>query len=235
LLGFGGAAGLHVTSLARILDLKRVIVPRVASVLSAWGMLTTDLRYEVTRTRIGEVSNLDRNEVRALFDELQGEAETAVSGWFDGKIRAERSAGMRYGEQIFEIDVDLRELDFDAADLLARMKSAFEARHEQLYTYALPDREPVLVNARVAAIGELSAPPTEPPIDGGGDAAPTGTRLIYLDKWVDATIFAFADLKAGQAISGPAIVEADTTTVLLLPDDTAEVTDMGWLDIAVGK
>jgi N-methylhydantoinase A len=235
LLGFGGAAGLHVTSLARILDLKRVIVPRVASVLSAWGMLTTDLRYEVTRTRIGEVSNLDRNEVRALFDELQGEAETAVSGWFDGEIRAERSAGMRYGEQIFEIDVDLRELDFDAADLLARMKSAFEARHEQLYTYALPDREPVLVNARVAAIGELSAPPTEPPIDGGGDAAPTGTRLIYLDKWVDATIFAFADLKAGQAISGPAIVEADTTTVLLLPGDTAEVTDMGWLDIAVGK
>ena len=45
LVGFGGAAGLHVTSLARLLDLKRVVVPRVASVLSAWGMLTTDLRY----------------------------------------------------------------------------------------------------------------------------------------------------------------------------------------------
>jgi len=235
LLGFGGAAGLHVTSLARILDLKRVIVPRVASVLSAWGMLTTDLRYEVTRTRIGEVSDLDRNEVRALFDELQGEAEAAVSGWFDGQIRAERSADMRYGEQIFEIDVDLRELDFAADDLLAKMKTAFEARHEQLYTYALPDREPVLVNARVAAIGELSAPPTEPPIDGGGDVAPMGTRSIYLEKWVDAAIYAFADLKAGQSISGPAIVEADTTTVLLLPGDTAQVTDMGWLDIAVGK
>lgn len=235
LLGFGGAAGLHVTSLARILDLKRVIVPRVASVLSAWGMLTTDLRYEVTRTRVGEVSDLDPKEVRALFDELQSEAEIAVSGWFDGKIRAERSADMRYGEQIFEIDVDLRELDFGSDNLLANMKTAFEARHEQLYTYALPDREPVLVNARVAAIGELSAPPTEPPIAGDKDAPPSGTRSIYLDEWVDAAIYTFADLKAGQLISGPAIVEADTTTVLLLPGDTAQVTEMGWLDIAIGK
>ena len=46
---------------------------------------------------------------------------------------------------------------------------------------------------------------------------------------------AFTDLKAGQSIAGPAIVEADTTTVLLLPGDRAQVTDMGWLDIAVGK
>ena len=53
LLGFGGAAGLHVTALARLLNLKRVIVPRVASVLSAWGMLATELRYETMRSHIG--------------------------------------------------------------------------------------------------------------------------------------------------------------------------------------
>ncbi|MEL0021150.1 MAG: hydantoinase/oxoprolinase family protein, partial [Rickettsiales bacterium] len=81
LLGFGGAAGLHVTALARMLDLKRVVVPRVASVLSAWGMLTTDLRYEVTRTRVGEVGDLRPEEVRSLYDELQADAEAAVGGW----------------------------------------------------------------------------------------------------------------------------------------------------------
>ncbi|MEL0112645.1 MAG: hydantoinase/oxoprolinase family protein [Rickettsiales bacterium] len=234
LLGFGGAAGLHVTALARMLDLKRVVVPRVASVLSAWGMLTTDLRYEVTRTRVGEVGDLRPEEVRSLYDELQADAEAAVGGWFDGAVRAERTADMRYGEQIFEIDVDLRHLDFDTDTLPAEMKRAFERRHEQLYTYALPDREPVLVNARVAAIGELAAPPTEPPIPDGADGEARASRPVYLGEWQEAAIYAFGDLKAGQTVSGPAIVEAETTTVLLLPGDTARVTDMGWLDIAVG-
>ena len=39
LLAFGGAAALHVTDVARRLEIGRVIVPRVAAVLSAWGML----------------------------------------------------------------------------------------------------------------------------------------------------------------------------------------------------
>src|SRR2546429_9083093 len=54
LLAFGGAAGLHVTEVARMLEITRVVLPRVAAVLSAWGMAATDLRYELLRTRVGE-------------------------------------------------------------------------------------------------------------------------------------------------------------------------------------
>ena len=235
LLGFGGAAGIHVTSLARMLDLKRVIIPRVASVLSAWGMLTTDLRYEVTRTHVGEVGELSAEEVSNLFETLESDAVSAVRGWFDGDVHAERSADMRYGEQIFEIDVDLRSLDFAQATLLADMKTAFEARHEQLYTYALPDREPVLVNARVAAIGELEALPAEPSIENGDEAIPIATRRIFLEEWTEVAVYEFHALYSGQALVGPAIIEADTTTILLLPNDSAMVTDMGWLDIAISS
>ncbi|MED6312102.1 MAG: hydantoinase/oxoprolinase family protein, partial [Pseudomonadota bacterium] len=198
------------------------------------GMLTTDLRHEVTQTHVGEVGELPPEDIRVLYDELEALAVAAVGKWFDGPIRAERTADMRYGEQIFEIDVDLRELDFSRDDVTAAMKSAFEARHEQLYTYALRDREPVLVNARVAAIGALAAPPTEPPIAGGAGVPAVGTRQVYLDGWVEAAVFASADLHAGPEFEGPAIVEADTTTVLLLPGDKARVTEMGWLDISVG-
>src|SRR6185369_11593516 len=59
LFAFGGAAGLHGTEIARQLGLARVIVPRVASVLSAWGMLATDLRFELSRTHIGDARALD--------------------------------------------------------------------------------------------------------------------------------------------------------------------------------
>ena len=121
---------------------------------------------------------------------------------------------MRYGEQIFEIDVDLRELDFSRDDVTAAMKSAFEARTTTLY-YALRDREPVHVNARVAAIGTLAAPPRSRLR--GCQCAGGRHTAVYLDGWVEAAVFAFADLHAGREIEGPAIVEADTTTVLLLP------------------
>ena len=59
ILSFGGAAALHVTDVARQLDLKRVIVPRLSAVLSAWGMLACNLRCEVARTHIGDASRLD--------------------------------------------------------------------------------------------------------------------------------------------------------------------------------
>src|SRR5437867_3422080 len=104
LLSFGGAAGLHAAEVARELEIKRIIVPTVASVLSAWGMLTSDLRYEVSRTHYGAGGRITAEEVRTLFGELEKQAEGRLRGWFNGPIRIERSAEMRYGEQIFEID-----------------------------------------------------------------------------------------------------------------------------------
>ena len=69
---------------------------------------------------------------------------------------------MRYGEQIFEVNVVLDGIDWDAADLLDQLAAAFHCRHEELYTYAMPDQEAVLVNARVAVVGRLPDPPQEP-------------------------------------------------------------------------
>ena len=70
LLSFGGAAGLHAVEVARELEIKRVIVPTAASVLSAWGMLTSDLRYEMSRTHYGTGRRIASDEVRDLFAQL---------------------------------------------------------------------------------------------------------------------------------------------------------------------
>ena len=234
LLGFGGAAGLHATALARMLDLERVLLPRIASVLSAWGMLATELRAEAVHSHIGETGRLDADTVRRLFGDLRSAGRERMAGWFDGRIVSRLSADMRYGEQIFEIDVPFTEQDLDAPDLLARLGRAFERRHEQLYTYSLEDQEPVLVNARVATVGLIPAPPAEPSASGSSPAEPREERRIYLEGWCSAPVFAFSELAAGQCIEGPAIVESDTTTVLLRPGDRAVATEERWLDIAVG-
>lgn len=233
LFGFGGAAGLHVISLARMLGLSRVIVPRMASVLSAWGMLTSDLRYEISRTQIGEISDVAK--VRSLYEELEEEARQKLGQWYVGDIDIIRSADMRYGEQVYEIDVDLSGVDLNASGAADLIKAAFEARHRELFTYALPDRQPVFVNARIAAVGRLDAPPQEKLAKVTEPAAPIGSRKIYLETWVDADVYAFDALAVAQSVEGPAIIESDTTTVLLRDGDTTIVTDTGWLDIAVSS
>ena len=233
LLGFGGAAGLHVTELARMLSLKRVLVPRVASVLSAWGMLATELRSEAVHSHVGETDRLDVDTVRRLFDDMETAGRSRMAGWFDGEIVSRKAAEMRYGEQIFEIEVPLEGIDMSAPDLLEQMKLAFEARHEELYTYSLKDQQPVLINARVATVGLLPVPPAEPTVGEAAATSPRGERDIYLGRWVKAPVYDFATLAAGQVIEGPAIVESDTTTVLLRTDDHATTTEQRWLDVTI--
>ena len=140
---------------------------------------------------------------------------------------------MRYGEQIFEIDVPLDQIDFAAPDLLDQIKAAFEHRHEALYTYSLADQDPVLVNARIATIGALPALPEEPLMAAGPDTAPMGHRSIYLGQWLEAPVYDFDRLSAGQNIAGPALVVSETTNVLLRPGDQATTTPHGWLDILI--
>lgn len=234
LLSFGGAAGLHITEIARQLDLRRVIVPRLAAVLSAWGMLATDLRYELARTHIGDASALSADALRRIYREMEEEGRARLAAArFAGPVRVRRSADMRYGEQIFEIPVELDAIDWSRADLVPQMAEAFHTRHEALYTYALRDQEAVLVNARVAVIGALPALPAEPARAASAPAPARSRRRVHLGAWQEVAVFGFDDLAAGQAVEGPAIVESSTTTVLLRAGDRAEVTPLGWLDIAV--
>lgn len=233
LLSFGGAAGLHVVDVARQLDLTRVIVPRVAAVLSAWGMLATDLRFEVSRTHIGDAGALDGAAIKRLFTEMEDEGRARLRGTFDGPVRTQRSVEMRYGEQIFEISVNLDGMDWNVADPLPEIVERFHQRHEELYTYALRDQDSVLVNARVAVIGVLPDLPREPERPAGAPAPAARERRVYLDRWVNVPVYDFDTITPGQRIAGPAIIESAMTTVLLRAENTATVTAHGWLDIAV--
>ena len=249
LLAFGGAAGLHVTAVARELGIGRVAVPRAASVLSAWGMLNTDLRVELTRS-LGQTRGIDVAALRAAFAAMAREGRDRLGALAAGAA-LRRSADMRYGEQVFEIAVPLDGIDWDAGDLPALLAAAFHRRHQALYTYAMPEQEVVLVNARLSVIGRLPAPPAAVVSDRATAApspapaptpapapvsVPRGSRKLFLDVpagWVEAAVFDFADLAPGQRLSGPTLVESETTTVLLRPGEAGRFDAAGWLAIAV--
>ena len=73
---------------------------------------------------------------------------------------------MRYGEQIFEINVPLDGVDL-TRPTCGRHRRRFHRRHEELYAYSAPGQEVVIVNARVAVVGQL-------PVLPAADAVATG-------------------------------------------------------------
>jgi N-methylhydantoinase A len=267
LLAFGGAAGLHAAAVAAMLDIRRVLVPRQAPVLSAWGMLAADLRYDVVRTYVGEIHRVGAARLRSLFAEMEREGRrrlepalaTSVAGGLGADVPGRngdgagphvdvvRSLDLRYGEQIFEIDVPLDGIPLESPDLVEQILERFRRRHEELYTYSAPDQEVVLVNARLAVVGRLASLPVEPAFaprgaaepgaSAGGGAVPSGSappaRRIYVHGWVEAPVHRWDGLRPGTAIAGPAVVESEATTVLVRAGDTARVTPHGWLDVAV--
>jgi N-methylhydantoinase A len=233
LLSFGGAAGAHVVAIARQLGLNRIVVPRLASVLSAWGMLATSLRHELVRTHVGDTHALAPADLRQLFSDMAAQGRSRLAD-FDGVIEIQRRADMRYGEQIFEIDVPLDGIDFTRDDLIAQMTECFHRRHEELFTYALRDQEVVLVNARMSAIGRLSVPPAEPQIPPRPLARPRRRQPIHGQSAQEAAVYRLDDMASGQEIAGPALIETETTTVLIGAADRATITPVSWIDIAVG-
>ncbi|ODU56256.1 MAG: 5-oxoprolinase [Acetobacteraceae bacterium SCN 69-10] len=224
------ADGLRATAVAAALGMTRVVVPVQAAVLSAWGMLNTDLRVELMRS-LSQGGAIDVAGLRAAVAAMLEEGRDRLR-WFGADLETRLSADMRYGEQVSEVAVPFAPEDLAAPDAAARLAGFFHDRHEALFTYALRDRAPVLVNARVSVVGRLPALAARPPA--GDAAAPAGRRRVFLDGWRQVPVHGFAGLAPGAAVAGPAIIESDTTTVLLRDGDQARLDARGWLDVTVG-
>ncbi|PYM52637.1 MAG: 5-oxoprolinase [Candidatus Rokuibacteriota bacterium] len=233
LVAFGGAAGLHVTEVARLLEIRRVVVPSVAAVLSAWGMLATDLRYELVRSHVSEVGRMAAAGLRRLVARLERDGRKRL-GAFDGPIRVHRSLDMRYGEQIFEIQVPLDGVDLGSSGLMTEVAERFHKRHEELYAYSAPGQEVVIVNARVAVVGELPVLPAETAAASRRVTAGPARRRVWLGDWIEVPVYRMDTLPAGHEVKGPAILESATTTVLVREGERVTVTPHGWLDIRIG-
>ena len=171
--------------------------------------------------------------LRKLFAALEREGRKRLAH-FDGAISVRRALDMRYGEQIFEIQVDLGGVNLQAADLMDRVADRFHRRHEELYAYSAAGQEVVIVNARVAVVGALPVLPAGAGAAERGSATAATRRRVWLGDWVEVPVHRMDALAVGQEFKGPAIFESATTTVLVREGERVAVTPHGWLDIRLG-
>jgi N-methylhydantoinase A len=238
IFSFGGAGGLHAAAVARELEIPRAMVPREASVLSALGFLAADVRHDYQQALGRRLPELTTQALRDVFAPLEAEATKTLGaeGFAPSQIRFARFVDCRYMRQVYTVPVALADDDMERGDSVDWLAEAFETGYEALYHHVHERESAVADTCRLVAFGELPALAL-PQVDGGGadpDPALRGSRRIYTGGWVEAPAYSFDALTPGMRLTGPAMVDSDSTTVLLPPGATAEVDAYGSLVITNG-
>jgi N-methylhydantoinase A len=232
LLPFGGAGPLHGGSLARLLGMRTVLVPPGPGVLSALGLLVSNLKAEFARTALQRAGAIDLALVARVFAELEAEA----MAWFEAESVPEiarqlrRQASLRYEHQGFELFVPWSAREVSETAMAEAIRN-FHGMHERLYTFAQEDTPVEIVTLSVAAEG-VFPPPKLGELPRGGDArdAISGHQPMLLERGsVQCPVYERARLGAGARIEGPAIVTQLDSTTLLLPGQAAQVDRFGSL------
>jgi N-methylhydantoinase A len=242
LVAFGGAGPMHAAELAAELNVKRVLIPVNPAVFSAWGMLMTDLRYDMVQTHIARTDQMDLNEVTQLWRQLEEEARAhfAHEGIAEERLLFHRYADMRYAGQEHTVKVPFPAGEV-AAEAIKEVEARFHGLHEQYYTFRLPS--PIeFVNFHMTAFGTVEKPHI-PKLSGGGSAesALKGNRAVQLgpgpepDPHQEVPIYERERLGAGTEIRGPAIVEEPDSTTVVFPDQRLTVDEYGNLIIEIAK
>jgi N-methylhydantoinase A len=232
LVPFGGAGPLHGGALARLMGIRTILVPPAPGVLSALGLLVSNLRSEFTRTCLQRAGRMDPTQLAVVFASLQDEAVA----WLDAEEVPPEArqvmwfASLRYQHQGFELVVPWSGTAVNAAAINATI-AAFHREHERLYTFAQEDTPVEIVTLRVDAVGSFPSPALPELAPGGHpEAAVVQTVSLALETGrVTAPVYRRDGLGAGDTILGPAVIAQFDATTLLLPNQVAEVHRFGSL------
>ncbi|CNF35391.1 5-oxoprolinase [Mycobacterium tuberculosis] len=233
LVAFGGSGPLLACRLLDVLGLPAAVVPENPGNLSAFGLLTVDVKNDYVRTRVVRDAELDPALLADGYTALEAEASAALAreGFPESGRRFARSADLRYYGQAFEVRVPAPAGPPDGA-FRTEVVRRFHDAHEALYGYCYRDdpRHPVeWVNLRVSGIGPIERPrlSERPPGDGDPSRARTGTRRVYFDTWQETAIYRREKLAPGDTIEGPAVIEEFGSTLPLHPGFTARLDGYG--------
>ena len=231
----GGAGPIHGCLICSELGIPLLVVPREASVLCAFGMLMGELRHDHVRTFVARLGGLDWSRLTALVGEMQaeGERELAAEGVAPARRRFELRVDCRYLKQYHEVSVPVPLAAVERRDAAA-IAQAFHDEHRRLYGYAL-DAEGAaveIINLRLQAIGAVDRPAyrREAASVGDASAALKGRRAMYLperDAFTEVPVYDGHRMRAGQRVAGPALIELQTTAIVVTDGYDAAVDELG--------
>lgn len=230
----GAATGMHLVPIARELGVKQVIVPRTAAVMSAYGALTSDVKFLYAASLFTSSSRFDFERANETLQQLQHKADDYLSRM--GIPPRDRqhifTVEARYNRQVWQLTLPLRSNRVTDKDDLAILVEDFHSLHEQVYSVRNNADDVEFVEWNVQAVGKL--PETRLPQQTGARKDPSAAFLRNRPAYFKETggiaqvpVYLGENLAFGNEIEGPAIIADPLTTVALYPGSTARVTKYG--------
>jgi N-methylhydantoinase A len=236
LVAFGGAGPTHANHIAEDAGIASVLVPLTPSTFCALGAILANVQRDFVSSRFLPLADgaPSLQVLTTEFDRLERIASLwiATEGDILGSTRYEASADMRYAGQAFELPVQLSHAVRRKADLAA-LTELFHQAHEKVYSFRDLSSSVEITAERLRVVGEIP-PVTLPRLAIAHVAAASATvRTVFLDGGgIAADVYQRDDLQPTQVLRGPAIVEQEDTTTIVLPGWSATVDAIGNLLIA---
>ncbi|MSQ18016.1 MAG: hydantoinase/oxoprolinase family protein [Betaproteobacteria bacterium] len=233
LVAFGGAGPMHAVFIAEELEIAHVLVPLRPGNFCAFGALISDVRHDHLRTHRAALIDRELEGLEDAFVQIEAAARSAMTeeGLPAGDVSLQRSAGMRYVGQSWDLIVRLPAHSSDSVALAA----LFHAAHERRYGYRAAD--PIeIVSLRVTAIGRVAKPKlSEWSITGALAAAQQGSRQVWFaGNRCNVPVYARDRLPRDARIAGPAIIEEMGAVTIVPPDWRVAVGSVGELHLKRG-
>ena len=215
LVAFGGAAPMHGVWLAEELEINETIVPNDPGTFSAWGMLQTDIRKDVTVNFFHAFSNLNENKIINSFEKLKNEATDLLSqeNVKESDMSFNLTADMRYIGQEYYVNVQINK-----PIKLEEINKCFHETYEKQYGHSTPDGPIEFINLRLVATGHI--PKTSEFIKKFHQSAEVNenNRSVFFDNnKYDTEVLNRANIKSDKSVEGPVIIEEETATTVVPP------------------
>ncbi len=231
LVAFGGMGGVHATTQAALLGMRKVLVPSGAAGFSAVGLLSADHVVDDSRGHVMPWREAEPEVLQSLADDLRASAvsELQTAGVPEDRIRLNWSLLMVYPGQTFDVAIPVGSpLDVEAA------VREFHRRNEEARLIEARAQEPILRGVRLTAVGEVDKP-VEPHLPDATEPVDAIKRrsVWFEDGWLDTPVYDAGQVLPGVEIAGPAAIQSAFTTVILRPGDVAKMLRNGDLLIDV--
>ena len=225
LVAFGGAGPMHACRLADEFGIETVVVPWGAGVASAVGMVRADVGAERRRPFLCDLAHLDLADLETTRAELEHAARADVDLDDDAECVARTFVGMSVRGQVHALDITCP--DGSLRDAGASLAAAFAARYRTEFGVP-PSGDLQLRSVRVrvvrpsaplsvAAGSRRSAAATPPPF------ATRAVHFVEASGFAATPVHRWPDLTPGTVVTGPAVVQSDDTSVVVVPGRIATV------------
>ena len=226
LVAFGGAGPLFAPDIARELAIPAIVAPRFPGIASAMGLLSSDVIHSYSVSLITLLTETAQANVEAAYANLEREAraQLARDGFEQDRTTVARYAECRYAGQGYEIRVGAP-TGLGAPEWVDAIAEAFHAAHEREFAHAFRDGRVEIVNVGVNGRGHLGGVRLEPLAEASGPPRSSGERPVWFGGhgMVATPVYDRSELRAGQGLQGPTLVEQEDSTVLVPPALSAQV------------